>query len=300
MPRMRWVNAVVAALLAGSIVFGALQLLGPFLARHFDFFAEPRQPEKKIAASIAITSSKTTEWEKEEPLPDGAVIAKGPGPKVRQARAWSVRTTLIDITYETPIDVNSTADIAATVRQEQTDHRRSPELAASAHQGANGASSLSFSDDSASEPYAIQKLDWTIVLRLDGTDLAWLVNDIRIDQRAGLPVTKHWTARAKTAGEYKLRFPLQDINRAAGTKGFSVADVIKASINGVDKPSGKDNDLTLPLSVREHFMTARWFTSLAAFLGFMAALVTVMEKTFGSGWASKLLKGMGKRGRRAA
>ena len=114
MPGMRWANVVVPALLAGGIVFGALHFLGPVLARNFAFFAAPRPPEQRIVAPTAITSSKTTELEKEEPLPEGTVIAAGPGSRTPRARAWSVRTTLIDINYETPIDVNSTAGKGAT------------------------------------------------------------------------------------------------------------------------------------------------------------------------------------------
>jgi hypothetical protein len=291
MPGMRWAKVVVPALLAGGIVFGVVNLLGPFLARHFDFLAVPRPPEQKIVASTEVTSSKTTEWEQEEPLPNGAVIASGPGPKVRQRRAWSVRTTLIGISYETPIDVNSTANIAVSVRQEQTDHRRSMDVSANAHQVSGNASGFRFNDDSESEPYAIRELEWPLVLRMDGLGLDWLVQEITIDSKAQLPATRHWSVMAKKARDYVLLFQVRDINRAAGDKGFSGMDTVNVSINGVGQSFKYGSDLSLPLSVWEYGMPARWFKMVSLLA---AAITSVgMVRVFGSGWGSRLLSRIG-------
>jgi hypothetical protein len=88
-------------------------------------------------------------------------------------RIAETRATLIDINYHTPIDVNDTADIEASVRQ----------------QGAGAGSE-----------YELKALDWPVTLRLDGPGLEWTEHDIPIKEGTPLPVTEHWVPRAKAAG----------------------------------------------------------------------------------------------------
>jgi hypothetical protein len=236
MPGIRWAKVAVPALLAGVIVFGAVHLLGPFLARHFGFLAVPRPATQKIVASTELTSSKTTEWEKEETLPDGSVIASVPGQKIRQVRAWTVRATQIGISYETPIDVNSTAAIEVTVQQDETDHFRAPQLPSDSGKAGKGTSGLSFDGGSASEPHPVAQLEWPLLLRMKGLGLDWLAEDIKLDSGLPLPVTRHWSVKADKAQDYVMLFQVTDVNRAAGTKDFSVADTVNVSINGIAQP----------------------------------------------------------------
>jgi hypothetical protein len=287
MPRTFSARTMTAALLFASLALGAAHLTAPWLASGFELLAEPRPPEQAIKASIVISASMTIEEYPQE-LPPGSKIVGVPG------RKRITRDTLIDISYRTPIDVNDTADIEASLSQQQTVLRV---VGPPGYEHPDYGAPLSDTGPSLG-PYAIPRLDWQVNLRLEGAGLEWLEQDIIIKQGTPLAVHEHWGPRAKDAGEYLLRFPLRDINRAAETQGFgSVSDDVKLTVNGVEHDVGGSDDVILPLSVWKHDMPARWLDRLTFVAAAITGLATVMVGVFGTGWGAKLIKWVGRRGR---
>jgi hypothetical protein len=190
------------------------------------------------------------------------------GPNTLGSRfTWA---TLIEINYRTPIDVNDTADIEASLRQEEA--------------GAGV------------KHHELESTDWPITLRLDGPGLDWTEHDIPIKEGTPLPVTEHWVPRAKAAGEYVMRFRLRDINHAVESHGFHiVSDTVKVTVNGVYRDAHGSDDMTLPIAIWTHGIPARWFDRLTFFGTAISGLAALMVGVFGSGWGTALVKAMRRR-----
>lgn len=95
------------------MAFGAVHLVAPWLASHFEFLAAPRPPEQAIWPSIVIGASMTIDSYPLEIPPESKIVGV-PG------RERITREMLSDISYHTPIDLNDTADIRASLQQQQT------------------------------------------------------------------------------------------------------------------------------------------------------------------------------------
>lgn len=271
MVRMLSTNPVTVVFLSAGVVFGVIHIMAPSLASQFDLFAVHRPPEQTIRASIAIKTSKTLEWNYDNDVSPGGAVAKGPGGQIPVAKKWIDRTTLIDIKYKTPIDVNSTADIMVNLQQEQIDHHYNEEI----------------ETNYSPKVRAIPQLDWPIVLRLEGLGLEWPVNDIPIKQGSPLPLCDHWTPRAKAAGDYILRFPLKDINHAAESSAFHfVSDDVHVTVNGVGHHVSDSDDVTLSLKVFKYGLPARWIDLGTAILCISSFITAIL----GPGWGKTLLK----------
>jgi len=112
-------------------------------------------------------------------------------------------------------------------------------------------------------------------------DLDWNQNDIPIKKGTPLAVNEHWTVRAKSPGEYLMRFPLKDNNHAAESDG-SVLDRVKVTVNGAERAAGGSDDVTLPISVHKYGMPARWIEWVTG-IGFLIAFIAgIMRQIFGS------------------
>jgi hypothetical protein len=131
------------------------------------------------------------------PALTGPIAGTNPRESPFVRRKAATRVTRIEIKYLTPIDVNDTADVQARLSQEEV-----VEL------------------PSGRTENAVSRLEWAIVLRLDGSGFDWTEHDIPIKQGTPLAVTEHWVPRAKDTGEYVLRFPLRDINHAGTASGY--------------------------------------------------------------------------------
>jgi hypothetical protein len=198
------------------------------------------------------------------------------------------RTTLVDIDYHTPIDVNDTADIKASVRQEERVWRM---VGPAGAQHPDYYSGGPISDSDPRWPQPILRLEWPITLWLDGTGLKWTENSIPIKEGTPLPVTEHWVPRAKTAGDYVMKFRLRDINHAAESHGFaSVSDKVKVTVNGTEQDAGGSDDVPLPISIWTHGIPARWFDRVTFFGTAISGLEALMVGVFGTGWGTALLK----------
>jgi hypothetical protein len=261
-------SILIAALEASAAALVAANVFAPQIAARSSLFAQPRPAEKVVLAS--------------------AVVAERPGPIVGspsgQTRGTTIQTTF-DIKYRTPIDVNDTADIAVTVAQQSVVQSQTPYGVRAA-----GANIVSDADPSPGT-HPLAQLQWPITLRLDGSGFDWTEHEIAIRGGTPLPITEHWIPRAKEAGEYQLRLPLQDINRAVSAQVTDVPkqDVVKVSINGSARAAGGSDDITLPISVWTHLMPARWFTIVTAIGAFLSFL-------FGTGFLGRaILQRMGGR-----
>jgi hypothetical protein len=269
------------AFLMLSVVFGALHLGASLVASRFEFLAEPRPPDEAITASIAIEASKIVE--RHLLGPPGEPIAAIP------VQHLVTRATIIEINYLTPIDVNNTADISARLSQEEVDEQFGP----------LGPEHRQFDLNHRWDIYhPIERLDWPIILRLDGPGLEWTEHDIAIKKGTPLAVTEHWVPRAKNAGEYVMRFPLRDINHAGTGSGFrSGSNKVQVIVNEVESKVGGSDDVTLPLSIWTHGIPARWFDLLTLIAAIVTGLGTILTGAFGAAWGTGFLKRMRKRSR---
>lgn len=262
MLRKHWL-ITAAALFGVAAVLGLLNLIGPFLAFHIAVIAQQRPPQRLMEASAVAT----------ELVPPSAFFAVAPGVKIRSATL----RTLLDFKYLTPIDVNQTADVSVVLRQEVVAKQERPPPVST-------------------RPYEVSQLNWSVTLRLEGPGFDWTVNDILLKQNTPLPVTEHWVPRAKAAGEYVMRFTLRDINHAAESRRLaSVSDTVKVRVNGVAQEARGSDDLTLPISVWTHDITARWYGRLTFFGAAISGLASLMAIAFGTGWGTALLRAMRRR-----
>jgi hypothetical protein len=285
MPRPLSAPMVTAALLASAAVLGALHLAAPFLASHFEVLEEPRPQEATVTASSAIDAS-TTVTIPPLGLPDDVIVGV-------PRREQITRTTLIDINYRTPIDVNDTVDIGASLRQEQRIFRMVGPPGAEHPDYYSGGP---ISDIDPRWPQPIERLAWPITLHLDGLGFEWIEYDIPIKEGTPLPVTEHWVPLAKAAGKQVMRFRLRDINHAAESHGFaSVSDDVKVKINGVVHDAHGSDDVALPISVWTHGIPANWLYWLTFFGTAISGLAALMVGVFGSGWGAALLNSMRRR-----
>jgi hypothetical protein len=286
MHRKLWAT-LATGLFGLCAAFVILYFAGPFLASRFDSLAEPRPPAQDITASIEIEAA-APEYFDSPHVPPGIEIATVARRKQR------VRTTLIDIHYHSPIDVNDTADIEASLRQNERIRRVVDPL----HAGQPDYPAVISDSDPSFDVLEVTQLEWPVVLRLDGLGLDWADNAIPIKVGTPLAVTEHWTPRAKTAGEFVLRFRLQDINNAAASNGFpSVSDTVTMTINDVERIAAGSDDVTLPLSIWTHGMPARWFDRMTYFGAAFSAFAALLVGIFGDGWGTKFLNWIGKRRR---
>ena len=256
--------AVVIGLLGVGCLLTAAYLGVPLI---FSRSVPNPPPQQTITASISI-----------EGFGDFS-IAPDPstGPIVAERHRERIfRSTIIDITYKTPADVNETANIQASLRV-QLHHMRL--IGSPGHEQPDYTAPVLESDYSDAD-----KLPFAVTLRLEAVGLDWTQQDIPVKKDTPLAVQVNWAPRAKAPGEYTLRFPLRDINHAAETEGFGrTTDRVDVTINGKKEERGGSDDVTLPLSVTQWGRSARtidWFK-----LGW-----TVLLGLFGAGFLWKALE----------
>lgn len=253
-----WSFAIVFG--TGAVILLTLYVASPFLASRFEVFARPRPAQETVSASATV-------------LVRPSVAYKPPA----AYHLSSLRTAVV-FSYKTPIDVNDTADISATLSQDDV-----VELLISAPVAASGAVSNSNVDDGMEAGvYRIAKLGRPITLHLQGIGFDWdNRNDILLKAQTPLPVTEHWAPRPKAPGDYVLTFPMRDVNGVVSATAAKW-DEVKIDINGKQSKVGGSDDVTLLISVYTHGVPARWFDQATLWGG-------VLSAALGSGFAGKAL-----------
>ena len=258
--------------LLGILTAGSFACAVYFAAHAYRPVALKPPPQQRIAVSVTI--EQTADFARSpKPVPEGALVATVPdGDRV-------TRSTIIDIHYDTPIDVNTTAAIEARLRQ------GSDSIPLKGPPGAwqpDYSAPVSDMDPPRHTDAAV--LPFAVVLRLEGLGLEWTQQDIPIRMNTPLPVTVGWDPRAKGPGDYTLRLPLRDINHAVETHGYGHAsDKVIVTVNGVEKEHGGSDDVMMPLSVHKYGLNARE-------LDFATLLGSIFSALFGAGCLTKLIQ----------
>ena len=274
MPRLGSARLALLGVLSASSLAGAV-----YLATHV-YRPRPAKapPQQLVTASITVEQSADF-MRPTESLPSGTPIAGVPkGDRF-------LRSTIIEIRYQTPIDVNRTATIGATLRQE---------LDSVPLVGMPGDWKPDYfapiRDTDPPRHTDVHALPFAVKLRLEGLGLDWTQQEIPIRKNTPLAVTVGWNARAKAPGEYTLRFPLQDINHAVETNSYGHAsDRVVVTVNGVKEEHSGSDDVMMPLSVFQYGVSPR-------VVDWSRLLGSIFLALFGAGCVTTLLQSWFKRG----
>ena len=154
-----WSFAIVFG--TGAVILLTLYVASPFLASRFEVFARPRPAQETVSASATV-------------LVRPSVAYKPPA----AYHLSSLRTAVV-FSYKTPIDVNDTADISATLSQDDV-----VELLISAPVAASGAVSDSNVDEGW-KPASIELPNWVVrsPYTCKGLDLIGIIETIFCSKR---------------------------------------------------------------------------------------------------------------------
>lgn len=263
---MRLTRVVLACLVSVGSLLGAAY----FATRTLRPPLGSTPPRNTITAVIYVEGRQLEDASDGE-VPPGAHIVGVP------RKVLIIRKTNINIEYQSPLDVSATADIKVELKQEEERRR----VAGPGNLPTDYYSPL---NDTESKYFILTRLPFDIMLRMEGVGLEWTEQNIRVKSGTPLPFRDGWAPRAKDPGDYVLRFPLRDINRAAESQSsVGVSDNVGVTVNGQTESRGGSDDVTLPLTFLKYDMSART-------IDWLNALWTVFLGLFGTAAFAKALK----------
>jgi hypothetical protein len=179
--------------------------------------------------------------------------------------------TRLDVSYESPIRVDQSATVSATVRQIYVLDRGAPEKPSP-----NGP--VSDSPEPRISETELNRLQWNASVRLTSTAFDFADGDAerQIKAETPLPVNLVWHPSPKEPGLWKLTLNLRDLNGNARTLGGGFLDRGKAddsvevTMDGKSKVVQASDDISIPVDVWTEYgvpeIVVKWVTALFAVL----------------------------------